>query len=130
MSFVRYLALRGSRAGGLFPKSGHLDPLVRVPGLGDPYRVLGSPPGPWKSALPQIPAPSAASFIPLFFMIPAMRVGRNCRWTFQMFLYRHRICRSRGEGQSPHARWKACAWRGKGKDVAWQLVSQKALSEK
>lgn len=51
MSFVRYLALRGSRAGGLFPKSGNSDLLVRylrIPGLGDPYRVLGSPPGPWK----------------------------------------------------------------------------------
>lgn len=114
MSFVRYLALEGSRAGGLFPKSGNLDPLVRdlrIPDLGDPCRVLGStPPGPWKSVLPQIPAPSAASFIPLLFMIPAMKVGRNCRWTFQMFLYRHRICRSRGEGPSPCARWKACAW--------------------
>lgn len=107
MSFVMYLAFRGSRAGGLFPKSGNLDLLVRhlrIPGLGDPYRVLGSPPGPWKSALPQMLAPSAASFIPLFFMTPAMKVGRNCRWTFQMFLYRHRICRSRGEGQSPRAR--------------------------
>lgn len=47
MSFVRYLALEGSRAGGLFPKSGNLDPLVRdlrIPDLGDPSRVLGSTP--------------------------------------------------------------------------------------
>lgn len=38
MSFVKYLALRGSRAGGLFPASGKLDTLVRdvlrVPGFG------------------------------------------------------------------------------------------------
>lgn len=30
-------------------------------------------------------------------MTPAMRLGRSCRWMFQMFLYRHRICRSRDD---------------------------------
>lgn len=34
-------------------------------------------------------------------MIPAMRVGRNCRLMFQMFLYRHRTCRSRGGDGEP-----------------------------
>lgn len=56
MSLAKYLALRGSKAGGLFPLS---------------------------------------------FMIPEMRLGRRCRLMFQMFLYRHRICRSRGEDPEP-----------------------------
>lgn len=54
----------------------------------DPFE--GSPPGPLEAALPQIPVPNAFAFTPLSFMIPAMRLGRNCRLMFQMFLYRHR----------------------------------------
>ena len=41
MSFCRYWALRGSRAGGWFPANGNLGTLVRdhvrVPGLGAGY---------------------------------------------------------------------------------------------
>lgn len=115
MSFSKYLALRGSRAGGLFPARGKLDTLVRddlrVSGFGQRTNTLcwcqykdpveNSPCGPLKPALPQVPVPSAAAFIPLSFMIPAMKLGRNCRWMFQMYLYRHSICRSRGELAKP-----------------------------
>lgn len=60
MSFVRYLPLEGTRAGGLLPKSGNLDPLVRdlrIPDLGDPSRVLGIPPPPLEISPPSNPNP-------------------------------------------------------------------------
>lgn len=132
MSLVKYWALRGSRAGGLFPASGKLYSLVRsdlrIPGLGGPSWVLGSrqitscwcphkdplegsPPGPLKSALRQVPAPGAVAFIPLSFMIPAMRLGRSCSWMFQTFLYRHRICGSGGGDRSQCAEGRR-TWQG------------------